>query len=61
ILIHSLRDIILVYLTPRSKVLLGGIIELTLTNSDTAGCDCRTIQGIIKFQGVIIINNQTKK
>jgi hypothetical protein len=45
-----------------SKVLLGGIIEFTLTNSDIPGCDCRTIQGIIKFlQGVIIINNQTKK
>jgi hypothetical protein len=33
----------------QSKVLLGGIIELTLTNSNTAGCDCRTIQHIIKF------------
>jgi hypothetical protein len=45
----------------RSKVLLGGIIELTLTNSDIPGCDCRTIQHIIKFlQGVILSNNQKK-
>ena len=36
VIIDSLRDMNLVYLSPRLKVLLGGKITLTFTNSDTA-------------------------
>jgi len=32
-----------------NSAIQSGIMELTLTNSDTAGCDFRTIQHIIKF------------